>query len=323
MLRSSARLAEPRLDGRASVVRETIPSPLRGSMAMVRLRVLVMVVMALALAACSAAQTVPPTTTKGLGILTGIDLSPLERHELAAANKAWAGVGSSSLPILVGASVQLDGNAGFTNSDTKLAFGLGHITPPTRFPWSPVRDGRWTIISAQRALHLLKTPTPPVHAPYTGPPDRVLRVHLGTDVWETAHGAMRLPAWLFTVSGLNGTVSVLALSPSDLFQPRHVSEPRPGPNVSVGTASLGDGGRTITIGFVGGPFGTKDCDDTYQARVVQEKAIVVVFVAETRVMPSDVLCLLPGYLDHLSVKLTKPIGSRVLVDAVSASAVPV
>jgi hypothetical protein len=133
---------------------------------------------------------------------------------------------------------------------------------------------------------------------------------------------MRFPAWLFTVSGLKGTASVLALSPSDLFQPRHVSEPRPGPNVSVGSARLGDGGRTITIEFVGGHIGTKGCDDTYQARVVQETAIVVVFVAETRVIPSGVLCLLPGYLDHLSVRLTKPIGSRVLVDGVSASAVP-
>jgi hypothetical protein len=63
--------------------------------------------------------------------------------------------------------------------------------------------------------------------------------------------------------------------------------------------------------------------DTEGARVVQEKAIVVVFVAETRVIPPGVLCALPGYGDHLSVKLTKPIGSRVLVDGVSASAVPV
>ena len=158
---------------------------------------------------------------------------------------------------------------------------------------------------------------------YAGPSDKVLRVHLGTDIWETAHGTMRFPAWLFTVSGLNGTASVLALSPSDLFQPRHVSEPPPGSSVSVGSARLGDGGRVITIGFVGGQIGTKGCDDTYQARVVQEKAIVVVFVAETRVIPPDVFCAVPGYLDHLSVRLSKPIRSRVLVDGVSASAVPV
>ena len=85
----------------------------------------------------------------------------------------------------------------------------------------------------------------------------------------------------------------------------------------------GDGGRVITIGFVGGQIGTKGCDDTYQARVVQEKAIVVVFVAETRVIPPGVLCALPGYGDHLSVKLTKPIGSRVLVDGAPRGAVPV
>jgi hypothetical protein len=48
-----------------------------------------------------------------------------------------------------------------------------------------------------------------------------------------------------------------------------------------------------------------------------------VFVAETRVIPPDVFCAVPGYLDHLSVRLSKPIRSRVLVDGVSASAVPV
>ena len=155
-----------------------------------------------------------------------------------------------------------------------------------------------------------------------GPADRVLSVHLGTDVWETARGGRLLPAWLFTVSGLEGIASVLALSPSDLFQPRRVSEPRRGSGVPASSASLGDGGRIITIGFVGGPVGTKGCDDTYEARVVQERAIDVVFVTETRVIPSGVLCAQPGYFDHLSVKLTRPIGGRVIVDGVSSSAVP-
>ena len=302
-------------------LRGTIPSWLRGSMAPVRLRALVPVVLTLALAACTSTQTVAPTTTTGTGVVTRTaNLSSLERQELAAANTAWAGVGGSSPPSLVGPAVQLSQNAGFVNGDAKLAFGLGRVTPPTRFPSSPAGEGRWVIISAQQAFRLL---APPVQGMYAGPPDRVLSVHRGTDIWETAHGTMRFPAWLFTVSGLKGTASVLALSPSDLFQPRHVSEPPPGSSVSVGSARLGDGGRVITIGFVGGQIGTKGCDDTYQARVVQEKAIVVVFVAETRVIPPGVLCALPGYGDHLSVKLTKPIGSRVLVDGVSASAVPV
>ena len=291
-------------------------------MTTVKFRALVPVLLTLVLAACTSSHTVAPTTTTGTGAVTGsANLSSLERQELAAANKAWAGVGGSSPPSLVAPTVQLSG-AGFVSGDAKLAFGIGRVTPPTRFPSSPARDGRWVIISAQQAFHLLATPEPPVRATFAGPPDKALSVHLGTDVWETAHGTMRFPAWLFTVSGLNGTASVLALSSSGLFQPRHVSEPRPGPNVSVGSAVLGDGGRTITIGFVGGPVGTKDCDDTYQARVVQETAIVVVFVAETRVIPPDVLCAEPGYLDHLPVRLTKPIGSRVLVDGVSASAVP-
>ena len=154
--------------------------------------------------------------------------------------------------------------AGFVNGDAKIAFGLGRVTPPTRFPSSPAGEGRWVIISAQQAFRLL---APPVRGMYAGPPDRVLSVHRGTDIWETAHGTMRFPAWLFTVSGLKGTASVLALSPSDLFQPRQVSEPPPGSSVSVGSARLGDGGRVITIGFVGGQIGTKGCDDTYQARV--------------------------------------------------------
>jgi hypothetical protein len=290
-------------------------------MTTVKFRALVPAVLTLALAACASTQTVAATTTKGTGVVTRTaNLSSLERQELAAANTAWADIGGSSPPSLVGPAVQLSQNAGFVNGDAKLAFGLGRVTPPTRFPSSPVREGRWVIISAQQAFRLL---APPVQGIYAGLSDKVLRVHLGTDIWETAHGTMRFPAWLFTVSGLKGTASVLALSPSDLFQPRHVSEPRPGPNVSVASARLGDGGRTITIGFVGGPVGTKGCDDTYQARVVQETAIVVVFVAETRVITPDVLCAIPGYLDHLSVRLSKPIGSRVLVDGVSASAVPV
>jgi hypothetical protein len=311
-------LLEPLHLGRATV-RVPTPSGLRGSMVTVKVRVLVAVVMTVTLAACTSSQTVAPTTATGIGALTGTaNLSSLERQELTAANRAWAGVGSSNLPSLVGPAVQLSG-AGFVDGDAKLAFVSGRVTPPPQFPPSPVRYGHWAIISAQQAFHLS---TPSVEGTYGGPPDRVLRVQLGSDIWETAHGTMRLPAWLFTVSGLKGTVSVLALSPSDQFHPRHVSEPRPGPNVSVTSAVLGDRGRTLTIGFVGGQIGTKGCDDTYQARVVQEKAIIVVFVAETRVIPSGLVCSAVGYWDHLSVKLSKPIGGRVLVDGVSASAVP-
>ena len=184
---------------------------------MVKLRALVPVVLTLALAACTSSQTVASTTTTGTGTVAGNHLlSSRERQELAAANKAWAGVGGSSPPSLVSPTVQFSG-AGFVSGDAKLAFALGRVTPPSRFPTSPVRDGRWVIISAEQAFRLL---APPVQGTYAAPPDKVLSVHLGTDVWETADGTMRLPAWLFTVSGLKGTASVLALSPSDLFQPR-------------------------------------------------------------------------------------------------------
>jgi hypothetical protein len=293
-------------------------------MGMVRLRAFVVVaITALVLTACTSSPAASPTTVKGTGVVTrSANLSSLERQEVAAANKAWAGVGSSNLPSLVGSAVRLSRNASFVSGDAKLAFVLGRIAPPTRFPSAPRREGRWALISAQQALRLLNTPTPPVSRVDAGPPDKVLRVVLGTDIWETAHGIVRLPAWLFSISGLKGTASVLALSSSDLFQPRHVSEPPPGPNVSIGRAELGAGDRTITLGFVGGPIGTAACDDTYRARVVQEKAIIVVFVAETRAISSGEVCELPGYGDHLSVKLTTPIGSRILVDGVSASAIP-
>ena len=203
------------------MVRGTIPilSELDGSMTTVKFRALVPLVLTLVLAACTSSHTVAPTTTTGAGAATRTaNLSSLESQELAAANKAWAGVGGSSPPSLVAPTVQLSG-AGFVSGDAKLAFGIGRITPPTRFPSSPARDGRWVIISAQRAFHLLATPEPPVQATYAGPPDKALSVHLGTDLWETAHGTMRFPAWLFTVSGLNGTASVLALSPFDQFHP--------------------------------------------------------------------------------------------------------
>ena len=63
-------------------------------MTTVKFRALVPVVLTLVLAACTSTQTVAPTTTKGTGVVTGTaNLSSLERQELAAANKAWAGVG--------------------------------------------------------------------------------------------------------------------------------------------------------------------------------------------------------------------------------------
>lgn len=321
---SGARGTEPLPDsGRLPTgnhrLRGTVLSGLRGSMTTPKLRALVPVMVTLLLGVCTRAQTVSPTTTKATGVVAArAGLSSLERQELAVANQAWAGVGRSRFPSLVGSAVRFSGN-GFVNADAKIAFVLGRVTPPSRFPTSPVRDGRWVVISAQQAFHLL---APPVRGTYVGPPDRVLSVHLGTDVWATARGGKLLPTWLFTVSGLKGTVSVLALSPSDLYHPRQVSDPRPGSSVLVGSASLRDGGRIVTLGFVGGPVGRKDCDDSYKARVVQERAIVVVFVTETRVMPSGVFCAQPGYRDHLSVKLSQPIGGRILVDGASASAVP-
>jgi len=204
----------------------------------VRLRALVPVVLTLALAACTSTQTVAPTTTTGTGVVTRTaNLSSLERQELAAANTAWAGVGGSSPPSLVGPAVQLSQNAGFVNGDASL---------PSALAVSRRLRGSLRLRRERDAGHHLRAAgfrllAPPVQGMYAGPPDRVLSVHRGTDIWETAHGTMRFPAWLFTVSGLKGTASVLALSPSDLFQPRHVSEPPPGSSVSVGSARLGDG----------------------------------------------------------------------------------
>jgi hypothetical protein len=143
----------------------------------------------------------------------------------------------------------------------------------------------------------------------------------------TDRGRQRLPAWLFFAQGLREPDAVLAVRPYVL--PKSLRSQLP-PWVVADTeeefATASQGGRAITISFVGGHAGHQPCDDSYTASATPSRTAVAFIIRQipvTTPLPADTGCYEVGYERTVTVHLTQPLGPRVLIDGADAIPIPV
>jgi len=209
-----------------------------------------------------------------------------------------------------------------TNQHDANVFAAGRWTFHVALPSEPSSTGGYNLIPASAAARLasggLKQSSGKGGVVVIG-------VRLGHAGFFTDRGSVRLPAWLFYAKGARHPAAVLAVLPYTHPKVTHPELPR---DSMVDTEEEGatsrDHGRLLSISFTGGPAGTGPCEDNYVAGFVAGRTAVAFAIREIPGRSSETtVCSLIGYRRHVVLRLSRPLGPRVLIDAADAIAVPV
>jgi hypothetical protein len=227
--------------------------------------------------------------------------------------------------VLMDASdlVSIPRNAGFGNSQRqKDAFGAGHFRLAAALPAQPLRGVvRWAngatlrlpLLSAKAAFAELAAQRQ-CGGPYPCGQLTVTGVQPGAFTVNTSRGPASVPAWRFTVAELGWQASEVAVAQSAL-----VAIPGPGPIPVAGMNTPGVGGlaavsadgRTLTL-----TISTGACDTAWGA-YSYESARTVVVGSWQRAPTSGGACVLSAAFRTARVTLTRPLGTRVVLDVAS------
>jgi hypothetical protein len=83
-------------------------------------------------------------------------------------------------------------------------------------------------------------------------------------------------------------------------------------------------GKTITLSFIGGPAGNARCDESYRASAMEDRQAVAFTITTIAVPdPPGEVCPAIGLIRTAALHLSRPLGTRVLISATDAGAVPV
>ncbi|WP_152990714.1 hypothetical protein [Sphaerimonospora mesophila] len=135
-------------------------------------------------------------------------------------------------------------------------------------------------------------------------PLRVAGAELGEVPLKTSRGTIQVPAWLFTVEGVEQKYVHVAVAPSAVTaRPERV----PGGDEEVMAFDLiADKPNELLL-----EYGYGACDSIHGARAYETDQLVVVDVDEEG---SDELCLLMLKTATITVTLTRPLGDRLVLD---------
>ena len=132
----------------------------------------------------------------------------------------------------------------------------------------------------------------------------------------TSRGIAKVPAWAFTLKGVSGPVVQAALAPGSYVTPGSKGSPSDVRLAALGKAFTGAGtaavsadGRTLTLRLFGGP-----CDATWGGLATEADNAVVVGGWEVDPNP-NVPCAAIGISRTTTVRLSAPVGDRVIIDA--------
>jgi hypothetical protein len=207
---------------------------------------------------------------------------------------------------------------GFLTGDNKIAFMNGQVDPPSAFPSSPTTLDGLPIMPAEEAFRVLTQQR--IRGPATTTRLSVTSVSLGQADFVTDRGTRSLPAWLFSFAGVVGTYSVLAVGPPSLF-----SSPQSA-YAGTGSATIDRTGRRISFFFGGVPIGNGPCTASYRPVYASSGTAVAIGqdVIALHSPPKGEACAAAARTpQHLRITLPKPLGPRVLIDAVHGDALPV
>ena len=285
-------------------------------------------VTALAIAACGSQRAAPPVTTHVTPSAAGQNGPAAFVTRARQVTAQWdrsqaARVWRTGL-VLMDASdlTPVPSNAGFSSQREKDAFGSGHFRLAGVLPAGPLpgmvrwADGttlRLPLLTARAAFTELAAQRP-CGGPYACGQLTVTGAEPGMVTVRTSRGLASVPAWRFTVTGLGWKVSEVAVARSTLVVlPGYGPIPPAGrntPGVSGVTAVSGDG-RTLTLRFIGSA-----CDAAWGAYRYESGGTVVAGSWE-RPSAGNTPCPAVGMFRTARVRLTRPLGTRVVLDVAS------
>ncbi|WP_369249143.1 hypothetical protein [Streptomyces sp. R41] len=262
------------------------------------------------------------TTSGGDKVRDGGTAADQERARQVAA--AWEGSEAARVwqrgyyPL--GDAVQLPEGAFHDDAD-KRAYITQNFELRGSLPETPVKKGkiRWPggdslavpVASARAAYEKLDRGGNP------GPALTVTGARLADMTLLTSRGAATVPAWHFTIKGYDTPLKRVAVTPSKL--PRPPIEPVPRQTAELGPLAgldtVAEDGRTLTLRAQHGA-----CDDGPAVDVLETGGSVV-FSASIRGV-SDGPCTDNLLIEKVTVKLDRPVGDRMLLDAFTGRPVP-
>lgn len=224
-------------------------------------------------------------------------------------------------------------SSGFSSGDAKLAFGSGNLVytgpSPARAPagvvtWPDGSTSKVPVLSQAQAFSALKHNAVGRCAGCKTTPIAVTGAQPTTMAVPTSRGTASVPAWEFTVNGVNGPVFQAAIPPGSYFPEDSVRQPAEnlGPLgkafVGITMASLsGNDGRTLKMILAGSP-----CDPAAtQGGLVAEVGDVVVVGGWIHEPHPPTACAAVLIGTRVTVRLAAPLGGRVILDA--ATGLPV
>src|SRR6202011_5580951 len=127
--------------------------------------------------------------------------------------------------------------------------------------------------------------------------------------FPTDRGAMPMSAWIFDISEIDAYLGYSALEPSAFWGNRVSPEGMAG-------GRIGADGLTITLATTGGPDTPGPCGEDLSASAAESNTAVAVAIASRfHTPPAGVGCTAEGHFRTVTVRLSTPLGGRVLVDA--------
>jgi hypothetical protein len=245
-------------------------------------------------------------TTRARQVIADWDRSPI--------SKVWrAGVVLLSADELV----SIPSSAGFASQRQKEEFGDGRFRLSGRLPAAALRgqvrwdSGETASVPALTALATFRELA--TNAACTVPPCGEMTVTAASPsvlTVGTSRGPATVPAWKFTVSGLDFPVTRAALAPGSYSS--LPAWPRPGVTAWSSGASVtrvsGDG-RVLTL-----LFDTGVCVSGWGG-LVYETPTAVVIGSWARNSTADGACPAMAAERYAPVRLTRTLGSRVILDA--------
>lgn len=255
----------------------------------------------------------------------GADQAPESQARARQVADAWDGSEAAEVWAKgyypMGEVVQLPENA-FRSGSDKLAYGARNLVLRGELPATTQKDGqvKWEsggsltlpLMGARDAFATV------AGGSSDGPHLTVTMVELGEMSLATSRGPAMVPAWLFALEGYETPLKRVALSPSKL--PEAPIEPA-GEVPTDELAPLGrmvevaGDGRSVTVMANHGA-----CDDGPAVDVLETGGSVV--LSASVVGTKDGPCTSQLLAKEVTVKLDRPVGDRILLDAFTGRPVP-
>ncbi|MEW2492430.1 hypothetical protein AB0942_02590 [Streptomyces nodosus] len=217
----------------------------------------------------------------------------------------------------IGEAVELPEGA-FRNMSDKQAYGAQNFALRGQLPAASGKNGRvkWEsgdsltlpLMEARQAYEAV------ARGSNNGPHLTVTGAKLGEMTLPTSRGPATVPAWLFTLDGYDTPLKLAAVRPSKPFT-SPVKPVAEGPGGTLQLVRTTKDGRSVTV-----LSGHGACDDGPVVDVLEtsESVVLSASVVGTKEGP----CTADLLLEMVTVKLNRPLGDRVLLDAVTGRPVP-